>query len=709
MAGATSARGVRAARYAETQHTPASDILSLPKELPQDLKLHEGVFVVYHGEKVTDPAKLTELRTKLQTDEHVAEAFFKENRITAPKYGGEQRDFYMQHPILVAAFAQHARGGENSMITHFDYDVLPLLTGVLGTIGFSALDIISEARKAGLDGLHVGFAGDLRRLERVFKAVGGQPVVDALRKVRQAGLSKYEFRDFYNALPQSAYYVEQKGPEVLDFFAEVVVEAKKAGLNSTDMREFYDQTSRILDFSCRQDCTTRIQKIRAARIQGDTMYLFPHCCLREDPSKVREHPDDPTQEIPVPAPPTPHAYKTHQREITSTQKILWLALTEAELKTPSLSDDHLALHAMPHIMQKAAERGMSLEEYHMFLQKPENLAQDRKWIRKPYDPKQKDGGDRGGSGGIEVGAISISESRTIRRELEQLIRDKAAKGELRLRLKSCGCGETGSEAYGLAVMAQDILHNVGTQTLGADATPAEVDAWVRRWDVKTTGYAIDLMCLSTAENAELEFRDTPEKADKLRGKYALFKYASYEGRDRGGRIPSGEYEYHFRYKQAIRDRVNFEWIDLLDGQQTRRLYAEPADLLVLRRTFYIYSKPSFWSNKPVTKALDRIVGSIADGGIFWTDASVSEAMPLDLQKLKQQGIEPPQSLFTPHPDLVEVVIPSSKTERYFPKPESDAFTYNPLWPPLYARYGQEIEAHHGRDPTGIYTVKRKKP
>jgi hypothetical protein len=273
--------------------------------------------------------------------------------------------------------------------------------------------------------------------------------------------------------------------------------------------------------------------------------------------------------------------------------------------------------------------------------------------------------------------------------------EKKAAGDLGLEIKSCGCG-SGGEAYGLAVLAHALAGEVGGN-----------------WRINVTGYSIHPSELEYAEQGKVVLQLSEEELASETAANPFFRFAKIESSRKSP--SSGKNSYSCIIDPTVRDDVSFEWIDLLDIRQLKRLHQNPPDLLSLVATFYIYkhsnvkgSNSSWWTS-PVNEALDSIIGSIRPGGIFLTDRDIDQTTHYNVAWRRENGLEPSPTLYFAWPGLTEVPnLEPEKSTKVFPTSDAEAetkrgLTMTPeLWWAVMDTYEEEIKAHDGRGPSGVY-------
>jgi len=366
----------------------------------------------------------------------------------------------------------------------------------------------------------------------------------------------------------------------------------------------------------------------------------------------------------------------------------------SDVVEPELNGENLARHLLPHFRQAAGFNGMSLEEYARFIGSSGNFQQEREWLRLPYTLNFLDTRHHL-AGGFESGASCYYRHATLRESLKGLMAEKGAAGDLSLEIKSCGCG-SGGEAYGLAVLARALADEVGGN-----------------WRIKVTGYSIHPSELESAEQGKVVLHLSEEELASETAANPFFRFARIESSRKSPL--SGKNSYSCIIDPTVRDSVGFEWIDLLDTRQLERLHQNPSDLLSLFNTFYIYKHSNLagvntsWWTSPVHEALDSIIGSIRPGGIFMTDRDIDQTTHFNVTWRREKGLEPSPTLYFAWPGLTEV--PEREPEKgakVFPTSDAEAerksgFTMAPeLWWPVMDTYEEEIRAHDGRDPSGVY-------
>lgn len=374
---------------------------------------------------------------------------------------------------------------------------------------------------------------------------------------------------------------------------------------------------------------------------------------------------------------------------------------------PALRDKHLPAHLLPHFAQAAKMRGLGLQEYVRFLREG-GLEADRDWLRLPYTVNYETVGHTV-SGNVLSHTHRICERELERASIKDIIQRRIREGDLRLHIKSCGCGDSGNEPFGYAMVAYDLLHEVGGE-INPGGGEDQIREWVDGWNLSVTGYAISPRDLETAEKGEVwTFKSLYGDTDPSN---IFFKYVGEP------RIPEKSSNAYFKVNPEIRRLVRFEWMDLFDARQHERLRERPADVLILNRVFYLYSPKAFsqkpeWLEEPMSEALPGIIGSVRAGGLFITDNDVFDVRTLSFyaDQEKKEGPKPP--LYFRWPGLREVPWDKGLLElgdfKRTPYPttaeeaaEWDAKNKWEKYSRIFRAYGDEITSHGGRLPSGIY-------
>jgi len=371
-----------------------------------------------------------------------------------------------------------------------------------------------------------------------------------------------------------------------------------------------------------------------------------------------------------------------------------------EMLKPIMKDEFLALHLLPHFRQAAGVRGVSLEEYVKLISVPENFQQERDWLRLPYTLSYVDTSHYI-AGEFEANAHVYYKWAALRKSLMRLMVEKRGGGDFGLEIKSCGCG-SGGEAYGLAVLAHVLAGEVGGD-----------------WNIRVTGYSINPDKLERAERGKVVIHMSDEEAASEQATNPFFRFARLE--NVGGSSHHSQKEYTLILDEGVRDCVRFEWMDLLDTRHLQRLRDSPSDLLALLNVFKLYEHSnaigadcSWWSGS-FHAALDSIIGSIRPGGLFLADRNIDQAPHYNVTWRREQGLDLPLTLYFTGPGLTEVPDPEpEKSLKVFPTSDAEAetmrgFVMTPeLWWPVLDRYGDEIRAHGGRIPSGVYVKEKSK-
>ncbi len=374
---------------------------------------------------------------------------------------------------------------------------------------------------------------------------------------------------------------------------------------------------------------------------------------------------------------------------------------------PALRDKHLPAHLLPHFRQAAMMRGLGLPEYVCFL-RDGGLRTDLDWLRLPYTVNYEPEGHII-SGNVLSFSHRICERKAERAAIRDLVERRMAGGDFTLHIKSCGCGITGNEPYGYAMVAYDVLREVG-RGLSPGAGEAEAARWADKWELTVTGYAISPLHLETAEKGEVwTYERLYREADPSN---IFFKYVGE------ARVDEREKNAYFKVNPEIRRLVGFEWMDLLDTRQLERLSDRPADLLVLDRVFYLYSqkpgshKPQ-WLEEPMSGALHKIIGSIREGGVFITDNDVYDVRNLSFYAGQADNPGPKPPLYFSWRGLREVpwdggmMVFEDHKRTAFPISAEEAAAWDArnrwdVYSRLFRAYQDEIIPHGGRMPSGIY-------
>lgn len=321
---------------------------------------------------------------------------------------------------------------------------------------------------------------------------------------------------------------------------------------------------------------------------------------------------------------------------------------------PELNSPFLAKHLTPHLKQAAGKHGMTLKEYATRIHKDlEFRKQKEEWIKDPYYKVYglKDGIKSGGMNtDSPLGGLKQNDSRMDAAEeaIQKRILEKQKIGDFRLRIANCGCGIGGNETYAYALYIHGILEKIARNILTSEK---DIEDWVKKWHVEVTGYSIMPEHLRKAEQQDSWlFEKDPER---LKEEVKNQKCTEYFFKGTNYTKGTGKKPHKFSLKQEIRKGICFEWIDLTDTEQLKRLGNE-LDVVILRRTFYIYSGPNGerWSSGPIKEAMNGMIGALGKGGIFITDNNIASLVHAHAEKAP--------SLAFKHPDLQKINIPSGK-------------------------------------------------
>lgn len=163
--------------------------------------------------------------------------------------------------------------------------------------------------------------------------------------------------------------------------------------------------------------------------------------------------------------------------------------------------------------------------------------------------------------------------------LPELIREKREKNSLSIRIWSAGCS-TGEEMYSIVMMLYEILPDIDQWTIKLLAT-----------DINTT----TLKKAIAGEYTEWSMRSIPD----------YFKKTWFEKGDK-----------RYLLKKQIRDRVNFDYLNLNDDNYPSIFNGTNAQDLIMCRNVLIYI-----DNTSSTQVMRRINKSLVKGGYLMLGAS----------------------------------------------------------------------------------------